>query len=359
MNTIKGAACVMDQAWPAHELERVIACPYCDATECALVYEGVRDWSFDCAPGEWAYWRCWQCAAMHLNPRPTASSIGRAYAHYYTHDAGSHGVGPAWRLGLLKQRLVNEFLSHRYGLDLHPRWSLPRCLSWVLKPLEHKLVPPFGFELLDKLPKGRLIDVGCGSGAFLQVAQQLGWTCYGLELDPEAVNAARQQGLDVAVGSYELLEQYPEGFDCIVCSHVLEHVYRPLDLLEKLGRALKPGGTLLLSAPNAMSKASGFFGRYWRGLEAPRHLAIPAAPFLRAYLESMGLLVSQRVFQTFPTIAESLEIKRKALLNAVAETQTVQQIRTLLGRPTPDEVDFIELTCVKPVDPDDDGERDE
>lgn len=359
MNKSEGAASVMDQAWPAHELESVSACPYCGATESTLVCEGVKDWSFECAPGQWSYWRCRQCAALSLNPRPIASSIGRAYARYYTHDAGSHGVASVWRLGLLKQRLVNEFLSHRYGLDLHPRWSLPRCWSWVLHPLKHQLVPPFGFESLKDLPKGRLLDVGCGSGAFLQVAQQLGWTCSGLELDPAAVKAARQQGLNVEVGSYERLEQYPKGFDCIVCSHVLEHVYAPLDLLEKLYRALKPGGTLLLSAPNAMSDASRFFGPHWRGLEAPRHLAIPSASFLREYLESMGLRVSQRVCQTFPTIAESLEIKKKALLAADAETQTVQEIRALLGRPTPDKVDFIELTCVKPLDSVDGGERDE
>lgn len=334
----------INQPWPLDDLEQVCICPYCGAADCVPAHEGVRDWSFDCAPGTWSYWCCQNCAALYLNPRPTQQSIGRAYARYYTHDNDALSL-----LARFKKRLGNEFIFHRYGLDLEPRWSLPRCFSWMLNPLKHKLVMPFGFESLQSLPKAKLLDVGCGSGEFLKIGQQLGWDCFGLELDPEAVKTARQLGLNVEEGSYEKLAQYSAYFDCIVCSHVMEHVYNPLDLLQKLYRALKPGGTLLLSAPNSMSDASRFFGQCWRGLEAPRHLAIPAAPFLRDYLSGMGFRVSQRVFQTFPTIAESLHIKQKALSSHDVGRGAVKRIRKLLGKPTPDQVDFIELICVKPL----------
>lgn len=341
-------ASIIDQIWPTSELEPVAACPYCGSTDSSLAYEGVKDWSFDCAPGNWSFWRCQGCAALYLNPRPTAETIGRAYARYYTHDAE---VKPLW--SSFKQRLINEFFYHKYGVDLQPRLSLPRCLSWVLDPLKHKLVEPFGLETLQSIRKGTLMDMGCGSGAFLHIAQQLGWTCHGLELDPAAVNVARQLGLDVEIGSYDRLAQYPEHFDCIVCSHVLEHVHAPLELMQMLYGALKPGGTLLLSAPNAQSKAGIFFGPYWRGLEAPRHLAIPAVGFLREYLASLGFRASQRVFKTFPTIAASIAIKRR-VLGAEQVTDQVKEIRSSLGEPTSDEVDFIELVCVKPYAVNDD-----
>lgn len=334
----------IDQIWPVTELEQVTLCPYCASVDQDLAYEGTQDWTFESAPGRWAYWRCLQCSALYLNPRPNVRSIGRAYAHYYTHDDDALSF-----LARFKECVVNEFLSHRYGLNLEPRWSLPRCFSWVLNPIRHKLVMPFGFESLQSLSKGRLMDVGCGSGKFLQIGQQLGWDCFGLELDPEAVKTARQLGLNVEEGSYEKLADYSAYFDCIVCSHVLEHVYQPIDLLQRLYGALRPGGTLLLSAPNSMSDASSFFGPYWRGLEAPRHLAIPAAPFLRDYLRGIGFRVSQRVFQTFPTIAESITIQKKVMPQGGLSAQSVKQVRALLGRPTEDLVDFIELICVKPL----------
>lgn len=340
----------IDQAWPATELEQVEACPYCASVDREMAYAETQDWTFDSAPGRWSYWRCLDCSALYLSPRPDVQSIGRAYARYYTHDNGSLPF-----LAKLKRRLVNECLSHGYRVDLNPRLSLPRSLSWLLYPFRRKFVVPFGFESLVRLPKGRLLDVGCGSGSFLGVGQQLGWDCFGLELDPAAVKAARQRGLNVEEAAYDRLAQYPECFDSIVCSHVLEHVHTPLDLLDKLNKALKPGGTLLLSAPNAMSKASDFLGPYWRGLEAPRHLAIPTAAFLREYLGAMGFHVLQQGSQNFPTIAESLQIKQKALSSHDVGRGAVKRIRKLLGKPTPDQVDFIELICVKPLASHDDG----
>jgi 2-polyprenyl-3-methyl-5-hydroxy-6-metoxy-1,4-benzoquinol methylase len=334
---------VIDQTWPESELEHVSACPFCGAPSCAKAYEGVKDWSFDCSPGKWTFWRCQDCAALYLNPRPNKDTIGRAYQRYYTHDGASHSF-----LNAFKQRLINEFFYHSYGINLQPRLSLPHSLSWVLGPLKHKLVTPFGLDPLMTLPKGTLMDIGCGSGAFLKTAQQLGWSCTGLELDPAAVGVARQAGLRVEIGSYEKLSEFPENFDCIVCSHVLEHVHEPVELIRLLYGGLKPGGTLILSAPNALSKAGKFFGPYWRGLEAPRHLAIPAVTFMRDHLESLGFHVSQRIFKTFPTIAASRSIRmRVTRLNLGSES--VNQIRRCLGQPNADEVDFIEFICLKPL----------
>lgn len=339
----------INQPWPETALDHIDVCPYCASGNHEIAYEGTQDWTFENAPGRWSYWRCTDCSALYLSPRPNVQSIGQAYARYYTHNAGTLPL-----LARLKRRLANECLSHWYQVNLNPRLSLPRCLSWMLYPFKSLLTVPFGFEALVQLPKGKLLDVGCGSGGFLGVAQQLGWACFGLELDPAAVKAARQYGLDVEEGAYERLAQYSGSFDCIVCSHVLEHVHTPLDLLAKLHMALKPGGTLLLSAPNAMSKTSDFFGPYWRGLESPRHLAIPTAAFLRKYLDAMGWRVSQRPCRTFPTISESLQIQQKVLSGSEAGASAVKRIRKLLGKPTLDQVDFIELICVKPL-PSQDG----
>lgn len=344
MKSMSESQKLIDQPWPDQALEQVSCCPCCGGADSELAYELVQDWTFEAAPGRWAYWHCLKCSALYLNPRPNIVSIGQAYARYYTHDEGVVSL-KQW----FKRRLVNACFSSWYKVNLYPRFLLPDFMSLALRPLRRRLVVPFGLEALVDLPKGRLMDVGCGSGGFLQLASQLGWACSGLELDPAAARAARKFGLHIEEGSYDLLTAYPEGFDCIVCSHVLEHVHSPLDMLDKLYQALKPGGVLLLSTPNAQSQAGIFFGAHWRGLEAPRHLVIPAAPFLRDYLNAMGFKVSQRIVDGFPTIAESLSIQRRCGIEGGIEKQNVKQIRNLLGQASADNVDFIELTCVKSI----------
>jgi 2-polyprenyl-3-methyl-5-hydroxy-6-metoxy-1,4-benzoquinol methylase len=336
------APCGINRSWPPEDLEFVDECPLCCSKDRDLAYDSVQDWTFCMAPGKWNYWRCKSCAALYLNPRPTANSIGQCYANYYT-----HGEIHSSSLQLLKACIKNEYFSYIWGVDLSPRLGLPNFLRCLLLPLKQVIIEPFGLGVLAKLPKGKVLDVGCGNGETLQFAKQMGWDTLGLELDAEAVKSSKKRGLNVLQGGYELLENYPSHFDCIIFSHVLEHVHNPIDALDKIQKALKPGGVLLLSCPNAMSTAGKYFGPYWRGLEAPRHIAIPAAQFLRDYLTRMGFVVEQRITKQFPTIKESVDIKRRVLPVVQKQKDSISEIRNALGVPSPDSVDFIELICTK------------
>ena len=332
----------IDGSWPAKDLEIVGQCPYCSSPHKVLEYEDAQDWAFHNAPGKWSYWRCHDCDALYITSRPTSESIGRAYSTYYTHNRNHKMLCLRF-----KDRLKNEFYSHALSASLHPQLHLPKYLEWILLPLNSIIFLPFGLSTLARLPKGKLVDVGCGDGGMLQFAIQMGWDGFGLELDPQAISAGRKKGLTVLEGGYETLDNYPSLFDCIICTHVLEHVYEPIAALEKMMCALKPGGVLLLSCPNARSKASQYFGMHWRGLEAPRHIAIPAAHFLRQYLGAMGFSVEQRISNTFPTIRESMDIQRKALPVRHKQSDSLMKIRNTLGLPSPDQVDFVEFICVK------------
>jgi 2-polyprenyl-3-methyl-5-hydroxy-6-metoxy-1,4-benzoquinol methylase len=188
---------------------------------------------------------------------------------------------------------------------------IPRSLGWLLSPLKARLVEPFEIAEVVALPKGKLMDVGCGNGRMLSLGRKLGWQAMGLEVDPSAARTARAQGLDVLEGSYTRLAEFRQQFDCIICSHVLEHVHDPQDMLIKLAEALKPGGTLLLSLPNATSLLRRHFGDDWRGLEAPRHLSIPSMSQLEANLREMGFSVRQRQLTRLWTAAESSRIQRR------------------------------------------------
>ena len=333
---------MIDSPWPSANLESVNACPFCQGIERDLLFDQVQDWTFYSAPGKWSYWKCKACDALYLNPRPTIGSIKHAYSAYYTH--GSESLPLLIRFKIL---LKNEYFSRLLGLDLHPRIELPYFLGWILYPLRRRLRMPFGVSTLRKLLRGRLVDVGCGNGEMLQIADQLGWDCLGLELDAQAVLASKKNGLTVVEGSFEKLDNYPSHFDCIICSHVLEHVHDPIAALEKMKCALKPGGVLLLSCPNSMSKAGQYFGVHWRGLEAPRHIAIPSVPFLRKFLEKSGFQVEQHVPNSFPTIRRSLEIRKNALCADARGGDGFLKFKGRLGSPSSDDVDFIELMCTK------------
>ena len=105
---------------------------------------------------------------------------------------------------------------------------------------------------LSKVSKpGRLLDVGCGPGTFLIVAQQRGWEVVGVEPATFAATKAQEFGLDVYNGlMQDFVRDLDDQFDALTCFEVLEHVPDPLALLQAFCASLRPGGNLILSVPN-------------------------------------------------------------------------------------------------------------
>ncbi len=332
-----------DTAWPEEDLEAVSECPCCGCSERSLAYSEVQDWAFHTAPGRWQYWSCGGCRALYLSQRPTPASIGNAYARYYTHG----GVQPGGHLQHFKQRLRNEYWSYRLKTSLAPRLGLPRWAAWVTAAMEPWIAEPFGLRQWVQLPKGLLIDVGCGNGDKLKLASQLGWQAQGIELDASAVQAAQAQGLRVEQGGYELLAHYKGQVDCVVCSHVLEHVHQPLHMLELLLASLKPQGVLLLSVPNAASFLRNHYGENWRGLEAPRHLAIPDGAWLMAHLRAQGFECEQVPSYPLETAMESERMRRRGVSLLASDLQAAKALLHRLPKPSMAEQDVTQLVCTR------------
>lgn len=331
---------IINDAWPTEELELVDSCPYCGSKERTLAYKDVQDWSFYSAPGKWTYWDCKGCEALYLSPRPTEASVGKAYAMYYTHNSSTVNIKQK-----LKTRLKHECFSHWFNINIQPRFNFFKFLGALLSPLKRYVAIPFGLEQLVNLPKGKLLDVGCGSGASLKIAQQLGWSVTGLEIDPAAVKVARSLDLNIIEGDYRQLAQLTDGFDCIVCSHVLEHVYHPLEMLTLLTMALRPGGVLLLSLPNANSHVRVLFGENWRGLEAPRHISIPTLQKTIGLLRTLGYV---NIEQTDVYGVTSLESNKMAKREATVSTRDILyfKLKQIRGWSTSmNQSDFIQLVA--------------
>ena len=142
-------------------------------------------------------------------------------------------------------------------------------------------------DISRRLP-GKMLDIGCGSGKLLKFAKQLGWDVVGIELDENAAKASRVEGLNVIHGSFTEIEQLDQQFDLIVCSHVLEHVYDPALLISLSLSRLAKEGEFWLQWPNPCADGLEYFGGHWRGLEAPRHIAIPSLSAVRNMVNNVS-----------------------------------------------------------------------
>ena len=332
-----------ESAWPVDDLEAISLCPYCGSIDRSVAYEDVKDWAFGSAPGRWTHWNCNACRALYLHPRPTVASIGNAYARYYTHADKQSGGS----LNVIKQRLRNEYWSHSLNVSIAPRLGIPAWAGWTVAWLKSWIAEPFGLRQWAQLPKGLLIDVGCGNGDKLRLAAQLGWKTQGIEFDVSAVKAAQAQGLKVTHGGYELLANYKGQADCVVCSHVLEHVHQPLQMLQLLLDSLKPQGLLLLSVPNANSFLRHHYGESWRGLEAPRHLAIPDGEWLTEYLQQQGFDCEQVPSHPLETAMESERMQRRAFSLLSADMRAAKGVLRKLVSTSLAQQDVTQLVCVR------------
>jgi SAM-dependent methyltransferase len=134
--------------------------------------------------------------------------------------------------------------------------------------------------------QGRYLDVGCGSGGSLGVAQVLGWQVAGIEMDAAAADKARRFAHEVHVGDV-LAAPFSAGrFDVVTAFHVLEHVADPVVVVRRMLQWLAPDGLAIIEVPNAGGLGARLFGRAWSGLELPRHLS-------HFTPESLGRVVQQ------------------------------------------------------------------
>jgi SAM-dependent methyltransferase len=143
-------------------------------------------------------------------------------------------------------------------------------------------------------PPGRLLDVGCGTGAFLRLARDRGWDVQGTEFSRDAVRAAQADGLSVVGGEIWEAEFPAASFDIVTSWHVLEHVPDPRRFIREIHRILRPGGRLVLATPNlddwifriAYLLARRRWPRFYEADEREIHLFFFSASTLRRLIAS-------------------------------------------------------------------------
>ena len=221
-----------------------VTCNLCGSAEASILFE-LSDYLLERPEVHATLVKCSGCGLVYQNPRPSPGEIGEHYPPEYELYDPAAISSPA---NPLLQR------AYDYGLRKRRRYLTRYCSG------------------------GRVLDLGCATGAFLAGLGRSApgkWDLYGVEPSPQAAEAARRHpGLKVTTG---LLEEagYPGGyFDAVTLWDVLEHLHDPRSTLGEIHRILKPEGALVLRLPNIGSRAARLFGKHWGGLEPPRHLYV-------------------------------------------------------------------------------------
>jgi SAM-dependent methyltransferase len=272
-------------------LRDVAACPLCASARHAERFEA-PDRLFG-VPGRYRYRACADCGTVFQSPRVIEEDLPLLYpGTYYTHEPPS--MGPAVRDATL--RGLRDDVARRVRAAVRPGEGEAGIVGRLLATSRRLRERAFLDRGLDELiPRraeaGRLLDVGCGTGAHMLFLSDLGWRVEGLEWDAGAAEVARRvTGRPVWVGDVHGFRP-GHAFDAILLNHVFEHLPNPVAELARLRELLTPGGRIVLVWPNPVGLGARRFGAAWFAWDPPRHLAIPPASAVGAAAERVGLRV--------------------------------------------------------------------
>lgn len=202
--------------------------------------------------------KCHACGFRFTNPRPRAEDLGRYYesSDYISHSDTRKG-----------------FFASIY--QMVRKYTLSRKLVLISK-----------FQ-----QKGKILDIGCATGQFLNYMSEHGWNTTGIEPDEKTRSRAISDfGLEVF--PQEQLNVFDKSsFNVITMWHVLEHVADIDERMLQLNNLLKPDGTLIIAVPNCNAYDAKKYGKFWAGYDLPRHLSHFTKEDVRLLLEKYGFTI--------------------------------------------------------------------
>ena len=168
------------------------------------------------------------------------------------------------------EQLPNYYKSEDYISHTDTKRNLFENIYHLVRSIslkqKLKLINSFSSE-------GRnLLDIGCGTGDFLQIAQQNNWEVSGVEPNEKARFLANKKTDDAIFDIDYLLKFKPNSFNVITLWHVLEHLPKLQEHMSILKSLLKPNGTLIIAVPNYKSYDAKYYKAFWAAYDAPRHL---------------------------------------------------------------------------------------
>ena len=234
-------------------------CPVCAAKTISAKFV-VKDYTV--TGEEYMLKQCAHCSFVFTQDIPSQDEIGKYYAsqNYISHSSTQKG-------------LVNN-LYHRVR-----KFTLTSKRRLVSRETG--------------VATGNLLDVGCGTGAFLDEMRSAGWKITGLEPDETARKNAASLFNIHPQPSQDLFQLPDESFDAISMWHVLEHVHQLHEYVAQLSKLLKPGGRIFIAVPNYTSADADHYQRFWAAFDVPRHLYHFSPDSMKLLMNKHGLEVKK------------------------------------------------------------------
>lgn len=239
-------------------MKRVIDCPVCKNPN-FNGYLHCKDYTV--SHETFLLTTCTGCGFVLTNPQPDSDQLGRYYQspHYISH--ASQAQGP---------------LDHVYNLarTFTLRWKHNVVLKYSLGPVK------------------TLLDVGCGTGAFLQHCIRKNITVAGVEPVAEARALAIE---NTHAQIFTDLEQLTHDYDAITLWHVLEHISELNQTIARLKSLLHQNGTMFIAVPNLNSADARKYAQHWAAYDVPRHLWHFTRATITRLMSNHGMKVIQAV----------------------------------------------------------------
>jgi len=213
-------------------------CPLC-SSDTISIYLNSRDYFLSGEP--FALFKCSSCGFVFTQDYPEEQEMGKYYEsdEYLSHNDSSKGF--ADRI----YRLVRKIMLRR----------------------KKRMV-----KQITGLKKGKILDIGSGSGHFALTMKKAGWQANGIEINSKARKlSASKLGLEI-FDPKEITTLKTASFDCITLWHVLEHFHEPFEYYREIMRLLKPGGICITALPNCSSSDARHYREFWAAFDVPRHL---------------------------------------------------------------------------------------
>ncbi|NOT37317.1 MAG: class I SAM-dependent methyltransferase [Saprospiraceae bacterium] len=248
-----------------------ISCPFCNSVDIHPAFELLDN---KITKEKFTISDCNNCKLRFTQNPPAESSIGPYYdsPKYISHSDNTTG-------------LINN-LYHWVR-----RFMLNRKLSLIKSITSEKSI----------------LDIGSGTGYFLQTMKAAGFETTGIEVNEKAREFSRQQfGLQVYSPEYLIENKIGKKFDVATLWHVLEHIYDPKKYLHYIKDQLKNNGHLVIAVPNYESTDASHYKEYWAGYDAPRHLWHFSPETISNLLQENGFTLKNSVRLPFDSFYVSM-----------------------------------------------------
>jgi len=286
------------QAGPLESVD----CDLCGGREKSLLLIKYRKDKIIGIAGYWQIVKCNKCGLIFVSPRLIPESAANRYERIY--------------FSYYEDNPIDRYQSCAGSFK-------------IIK----KYFPP-GF-------KGRILDVGCGLGYFVEYLQNNGWDARGIEVSKYAADSAENKGLNVISGDFLKIEYPLNHFDCITMWDAIEHVPYPMRYVKQAYKLLKPGGMLIIQTPN-IENLTLLLNKNMYPWAPTEHLFYFSIKTLRLLLEKNNYeIIEQKTFGNMNWIFDRLSEKEQLqdihrqeaeAMGEAKRSKAVQSLRSLAFR---------------------------